>query len=214
MLELIRLIEKNIQKKKVSEWSYEVNLRDSCIHSDNYSLLSAKIYGEGSIRDLIKVKVEFFVSNSQKINTRIKKFRGIEKAIIYIWDFPESYKLCMNCCSLVRKGKDCEECLFYKSYMEYKKKKELCGICQEESYRTILTCKHHFHKYCLLKMDPEDLKCPLCRHPVEEETICSIFDEDVDSEEENQEIFSEDEYDDDEDDKKQDEDDKKQENQE
>jgi hypothetical protein len=32
-------------------------------------------------------------------------------------------------------------------------------------------------------MDPDDLKCPLCRHPVKEETIIQLFDE-VDSDDE------------------------------
>jgi hypothetical protein len=182
MKDLIELIQKKIQKNKNQgrEWEYIIDLRNSCVSSDQYVLLSAAILGEGNLQDLLKIKINYCVHNSQKVYCRVKKIRGIEGAIKYIWDFPDNFNLCMNCCALIKKDRQCEQCCFYKAYMEYKCKKEVCGICQEESYRTILSCQHHFHRSCLLKMDPDDLKCPLCRHPVKEDIICNLFDEDVD----------------------------------
>ena len=187
MEELIRVIEKKIVKSRCKgTWIYTVDLRSSCIYSDQFILLSAEISGEGSVKDFIKTRISYLThQNSDKVIWRCKKFNGLSKAVQYVWDFPENYSMCLNCCSLVKKDKSCEDCLFFQSFLKQKNKKEICGICQEETYRTVLPCHHHFHKSCLLKMDPEDLKCPLCRHPVSEEIVCDLFDDsDDDSQEE------------------------------
>jgi predicted class III extradiol MEMO1 family dioxygenase len=72
--------------------------------------------------------------------------------------------------------------------MEVNEMKQTCGICQEECFRTILSCKHHFHKYCLLKMDPDNLKCPLCRHPIDENMVMELFDNE-DSQDETDDVY-------------------------
>lgn len=196
MKELIEVIQKKINKTKGSEtgnWYYDIDLSNSCINSDQYQLIEATILGDGKLTDIIRVRINYIVNNSNKLYFRVKKIRGIENAIKYIWDFPENFSLCMNCCSLIKSNSVCKECLFFKSYLQYKNKCENCGICQEESFRVILSCNHHFHKSCLLKMDPEDLKCPLCRQPVDEDLICELFDEDDDDEQKIEEIYSDDE---------------------
>jgi hypothetical protein len=181
MESLIKILEKKSQQKK--QWEYSINLNQSCIYSEQYILSNIKIYGGGNLQK-IKVKINFYINNCQKINTRIKKFHEIEKAILYVWNFSDNYNLCFECCKLIKKNENCEECIFFQSYCEYKNKKELCGICQEISYKTMLECKHHFHLYCLLKMDPDELKCPLCRHPVKDDIIYTLF-EDSDNDDEN-----------------------------
>lgn len=186
MQQLLRVIEKNIDKLRFMEggWSYHVDLKNSCIASDQYSLLNAMIYGEGSIHDIVRVRVQYFVHNSQRTMGRCKKFRHIERAILYIWDFPDQYRLCQDCCRLIKKEEECEACIFYKSFMIHKSKKQNCGICQEECFRICLECKHYFHKSCLIKMSPIDMKCPLCRHPVSDEVVSDLFDnEDLDEDE-------------------------------
>lgn len=179
---LIKTIEKLIKKNHNKAWNYPIDLLHSCIHSHQYKLLSANIFGDGSIHDIVKIKIEYMIHNSEKINTRFKKVRGIESAIKYVWDFPENFNLCLNCCNLVKKNEQCEKCIFFKSYLQYKNKTEICCICQEETHRTILQCKHHFHKSCILKMNPDDdqLKCPLCRFPLNDDIVYDFFDNDND----------------------------------
>jgi hypothetical protein len=183
MQDLLLLIQKNIDKLRFigSGWSYNVDLKNSCIASDQYTLVSAIIYGEGSIHDSVRVRVQYYVHPhlaSQQYQGRCKKFKNIERAILYVWEFPERYRLCRDCCRLVKKDQECEACIFYKSFMIHKKKSEQCGICQEECFRIALECKHFFHKSCLVKMSPLDMKCPLCRHPVSEEVVSNLFDDD------------------------------------
>lgn len=185
MDECIEVIEEAIRVKRLNnKWEYSIDLANSCISSDQYKLSTATISGNGTLHDSIRVNVEFMIHNSDKINVRSKIFKGIERAIRYIWDFPENFFLCPNCCNLVKKNMECKKCIFFKSYLTFKNKKELCGICQEETFRTILPCKHHFHKICILKMDPyaENLKCPLCRHPIDEDLIYDLFDTNADEE--------------------------------
>ena len=187
MEKLIELINKNIQKSrsKGCGWSYTIDLKHSCISSDTYNIYNASLTGEGNTDDLVKVVVNYYVHSLSQLKSRFKMFRGIEKAIQYIWAFPEQYLLCLDCCNLYKKDSECDDCLFYKTYMSLYKKKESCGICQEETFRTILSCKHHFHKACLLKLDPENLRCPLCRHPMDENIVVDLFENEDDDETEN-----------------------------
>jgi len=178
MEQLVDFIKRNIQKTKLNGygWSYTVDLKNSCISSDQYNLHSAVFSGEGGLQELVKVNVHYYITSAQNLQSRFKIFRGIESAIQHVWNFPLKYKICLDCCSLVKTEKECDQCIFYKTFQIEKGKKETCGICQEETYRTILPCKHYFHRACLLKIDPDNLKCPLCRHPMSEDMVLDLFD--------------------------------------
>lgn len=174
-------------KKKISKlnnnykgWIYVINLKSSCIcpMTENYYIIEARIIGEGNIDDLMIVEIKFkLTGNINEVYTRRKKLRGVENAILYIWNFQQNHHLCLDCCQLNKNDSECENCIFYKSFMIFNNIKQLCGICQEETYRIQLNCNHFFHRSCLLKLDPNHLKCPLCRHPLDEDVIVDLFDD-------------------------------------
>lgn len=190
MDKLVDFLKKNIQKNKLKGcgWSYTVDLRNSCISSEQYHLFNAVFSGEGNIEDLVKVHVNYYIHDIHSIQTRFKILRGLQKAIEYVWSFPQMYLLCLDCCQLIKKDQECEECIFYKTFMQVQQKKQTCGICQEECFRTMLSCNHYFHRSCLIKMDPENLKCPLCRHPFDENLVIGLFEsEDINDDSESSE---------------------------
>ena len=181
MEDLIRIIESKLKKHKSSHsksWIYYINLKNCCIQSKDCNLLSATIFGKGNIHDIIEIEINYELhGHIDKIYKRYKKCRGIQTAILYIWNFPKKYTICPECCELVKSDQMCQSCIFFKSYMKYNNQHEICGICQEETYRTVLPCNHYFHKACIIKMDPENLKCPLCRHPVHDTIILDLFEQ-------------------------------------
>jgi hypothetical protein len=142
MDKLVDFLKKNIQKNKLKGcgWSYTVDLRNSCISSEQYHLFNAVFSGEGNIEDLVKVHVNYYIHDIHCIQTRFKILRGLQKAIEYVWFFPEMYLLCLDCCQLIKRDQECEECIFYKTkeydYIYKQKDNPLClnmlGVLDKE----------------------------------------------------------------------------------
>lgn len=177
-METIRtIIEKAIRKKTETAWAYEVDLRDTILDaSSGYHLVSFRMSGEGGCDDLVKTRVRYVVPGNRNTSSRVKIHRGYEAAIRYLWTFAERFRMCPDCCRL-NKTEECEHCVVFRAFAREKQTAHVCGICQEETHRVILECRHAFHKACLMKMDPDHLKCPMCRQPVSEDVIFSVFDD-------------------------------------
>jgi hypothetical protein len=73
----------------------------------------------------------------------------------------------------------CEACLFEEIASSQKVESILCPICQEEGKRLFKTkCGHHFHRRCLVKIDPMPfLRCPVCREPLESDDDYDEYDD-------------------------------------
>lgn len=126
MEQLVDFIKRNIQKTKLNGYglSYTVDLKNSCISSDQYHLHSAVFSGEGGLQELVKVNVHYYITSAENLQSRFKMFRGIENAIQHVWNFPSKYKICLDCCSLVKTEKECDQCIFYKTFKLKRERKK------------------------------------------------------------------------------------------
>lgn len=126
---------------------------------------------------MIDINFHFFIGNSCKIQCAKCRVRGYKEAAHVLFNFPKK-KICRECGLLcVEPDKPCMHCLFFRLYAVENKQEEICTICQESVYRTMLPCGHMFHMTCLLQMDPhvDTPACPNCRMKIPCRILNDLF---------------------------------------
>jgi len=167
----ISFIQKDILKNKRGNdhyWSHYINVEHSCYQPSDYVIQEIEIEGVGTnvYTSPIQIYTRYYIPQRQVTTTRRKHCKTIQTAMDYIFHFSSRFKLCSECLSLYKQN-TCDKCDFFKGfYLTHKKEIINCGICKEPTYRTRLPCGHLFHQTCLLRLEKQDIKCPLCRSPI------------------------------------------------
>ena len=188
--ELAKMITDSPHDKK---WSFMLGLRNTVFMRNGIHVESVTFKGQCSgpgnchcncngsskcnITGSIQIEIAYYIQNSDRIYYHSKNVSGLYEAIGVIWNFLDEYELCLDCCSLLKKGSTCDKCSFFRFYSMYRQNIEKCSICQEDCYRTMLPCGHQFHLFCLKSMHRCNMRCPVCRYELNNDTLDDIFSE-------------------------------------
>jgi len=168
-------IDKQLESSKT--WFVEWDMTQTLFQKENMSLEYVEFRGRSSCRKEIRATVGYRCNNSFKTSVFKKTFDGLREAFVWVWTFMDKYTLCKECGGLLESEKECDACFFFRGYMAWIKRQEICAICQDPVYRFCLPCGHMFHRLCMNKIEfSETIRCPLCRVEIPYDVICDIFD--------------------------------------
>jgi hypothetical protein len=179
------LTDYDLWPKLGKRWDFNVKTLFSGYQLNDVNIMDIQLFGILK-KDLdydkmkIHVTVDYRYGNAYP-DTFTKFVVGLEKAMSYVLQLERNVFSCSECSRIYEKcQKDmtmCKDCTFFKIRHElnHKNDYEICSICQEDAYRFQLECGHHFHMGCLSKLNPSQLKCPNCRHPISKQFIRRYF---------------------------------------
>jgi len=172
--EYIAYIQKNVNHRKFywseTRWNFYIDVQFTRLQPQDYMLSEIELEGDGYRVDqgVVHVFIKYYVPGCTPLFTRRKHCQSLRRALEYIHHFPILFQLCHECGNLYKTK--CEPCAFYRAnQLLFSSTAVSCGICQEPTYRTKLSCGHFFHRTCLFKLDRNELRCPLCRSPISQE---------------------------------------------
>ena len=179
-------------------WFYHIDLTNSNFTIEYARFHEVILTGSPCTKPeecMININFHFFIGNSSKIQCAKCRVRGYKEATEILFNFSKKNRICKECGLLCTEpDRPCVHCLFFRLYAEENKQQEMCTICQESVYRTMLPCGHLFHMTCLLQMDNTDtpLACPNCRMKIPSRILQDLFGDDASEDDEDDEFIDED----------------------
>jgi Ring finger domain len=181
---LLKILREEIPSSTSQKWEYEIDVSHSCFCMEHTSMEGVVLSGTGheNLEDvMVRIEINFRVEKSRHVRRVLLKKKGVQAALTSLFRFPENHAICREC-GVLRLAEDdrahCESCLFLEVYSDMKREgspPDLCSICQEPAFRTMLPCGHVFHMTCLLSMNPHQLRCPNCREALPSSMIRQCF---------------------------------------
>lgn len=177
--QMIRVYQADIEKqmKTSRTWFIEWGTCHTLFFKENMQVEYVEFTGRSVRQREIRATLGYRCNKSFKVCLIKKTFESLRDAFLWVWTFLEKYSLCKDCGSLLETGHECDSCLFFRGYMEWMKRTEICAICQEPVFRYCLPCGHMFHRLCMNKIEfSQTIRCPLCRLDIPYDVICDLFD--------------------------------------